>query len=256
MPQIPAPAYVLIHGGGTSGAFWDRLVPLLSSPALAVDLPGRGDKSFDPMTFTIDDGVTSIVDDIRASGLDDVILVAHSSGALFVPGTAAALGARVRHIVLSAAAVPPEGGTGLDAMRDTYRDRVVMGMEAAKRDGWVLRTPGVPEDPETARGSYGGDPLDDDLLAFMVDPARCIQDSMNFYFQPVSWGAVRDVPVTYVKNLRDRPVPPDYQDEMIRRLPNAVDVIELDAGHVPAVTHPEEFAAILDRIAAKEEVAR
>ena len=75
---------------------------------------------------------------------------------------------------------------------------------------------------------------------------------MNFYFQPVSWAAVRDVPVTYLKNARDRPVPPALQDEMIGRLPNPVTVIELDAGHIPAVTQPAAFAAILEDIAATQ----
>jgi pimeloyl-ACP methyl ester carboxylesterase len=208
------------------------------------------------MTFTVDEGVAAILAAVDEAGLDDVILVAHSSGGLFVPGVAAALGARVRHIVLAAASVPPEGGLGLEAMKQSHRERVVMGMEAAQRDGWVLQTPGVPDDPEAARTSYGGDPLDDATLAFMLDPARCIRDSMHFYFQPVSWAPVATVPVTYVKGLHDRPVSPALQDEMIRRLPNPVEVVELDAGHIPAVTHPEQFAAILERIAAQEASAR
>ena len=243
---------MLVHGGGTSGGFWDRLVPLLSLRVLAVDLPGRAGKPFDPMTFTVNEGVASILADVEDAGLGDVILVAHSSGGLFAPGVAAALAPRVRHIVLSAASVPPEGGFGLEAMKPSHRDRVIMGMDAARRDGWVLQTPGPPDDPESARASYGGDPLDDDALAFMLDPARCIRDSMNFYFQPVSWAAVATVPVTYVKGLRDRPVAPELQDEMLGRLPNPVDVVELDTGHIPAVTHPELFAAILERVAAQE----
>ena len=77
------------------------------------------------------------------------------------------------------------------------------------------------------RDSYG-ETLDDETLQFIVDPVRAVKDSMNFYFQPVSWAAVRDVPVTYVKNRHDRPVPVALQDEMIGRLPNPVEVIELD----------------------------
>jgi pimeloyl-ACP methyl ester carboxylesterase len=243
--------FVLIHGGGVSGAFWDRLLPKLGHPALAVDLPGRRDKPFDPMALTVDDCVGSVLADIAASGLGDVILVAHSSGGLFVPGVGDALGPRVRHVVLSAASVAPEGGMGLDCMKASHRDRTVAALEAARRDGWTLTTPGPPDEREQARGAYGGEPLDDDTLDFVVDPVRNVKDSMNFYFQPVgSWKALSDVPVTYVKNLRDRPLPAELQQAMLERLPRAPDVIELDVGHIPAVTHPDLFADILERVAA------
>jgi pimeloyl-ACP methyl ester carboxylesterase len=245
-------AFVFIHGGGASNAFWDRLLPRLQHRALAVDLPGRGDKPSDPMTFTVDEGVRSVLDDIAGAGLDDVVLVAHSSGGLFVPGVAAALDGRVAHIVLSAASVPPEGGCGLDCMKPSHRDRTVAAIEAARRDGWTLRTPGPPEDAEVMRESYG-ERLDDETLAFVVDPVRAVQDSMNFYFQPVSWAAIADIPVTYLKNAHDRPVPPALQDEMIARLPNPVTVIDVDSGHIPAVTQPERFAAVLDAIATDAE---
>src|SRR5262249_21267517 len=110
--------YVFVHGGGASGGFWDRLLPVLDAPAVAVNLPGRAGKPFDPMTFTVDEGVQSAVEDVKAADLpNDLVLVAHSSGGLFVPGITAALAPRVQHIVLSAASVPPEGGLGLDAMK-------------------------------------------------------------------------------------------------------------------------------------------
>jgi pimeloyl-ACP methyl ester carboxylesterase len=237
-----------------SGAYWDRLVPYLRHPAIAVDLPGRAGKPSDPMTLTVDECVGSVVGDVEAAAARgetaDVILVGHSSGGLFVPGVAEALAPRVRHIVLSAGTVPPARGNALDAMKASHRDRVVAAMDAATRDGWVLTTPG-PESPDKVR-AYGGDDLDDDLVTFMTDPVRCVKDSMNFYFQPVSWVPVADVPVTFVKHLRDRPSPPALQDENIARLRDMVRhvrVVEIDSGHIPAVTHPELFAEILDSVA-------
>jgi pimeloyl-ACP methyl ester carboxylesterase len=161
----------------------------------------------------------------------------------------------VRHIVLDAASVPPEGGLGLDSMKASHRVRVVEAMDRARREGWVLQTPG-PEAPDKVRVAYGGDPLPDELVEFLSDPKRCVRDSMNFYFQPVSWAAVGDVPITFVKHLRDRPSPPEMQDELVARLRSMGRdpvVIEIDSGHVPAVTHPAELAEILDTIAKGEE---
>jgi pimeloyl-ACP methyl ester carboxylesterase len=244
-------AYVFVHGGGTSSGFWDRLLPHLDRPALAIDLPGRAGKPFDPMTFTVEEGVRSAVTDVEAAfRTGGLVLVAHSSGGLFVPGMAAALAPRVGHIVLSAASVPPEGGVGLDAMQPKHRERLTQAMDAARRDGWTLRTPPPPEDVEVVRGTYGGKPLDDDLVAFVTDPARWIQDSMNFYYQPVSWAPVAQVPVTYLVQLQDRAVPPPLQREMAARLPQAR-VVEIDTGHAPAITDPELFAHTLREVLAR-----
>jgi pimeloyl-ACP methyl ester carboxylesterase len=242
--------FVLLHGGGASSGFWDRLVPELRRPAIAVNLPGRAGKPFDPMTFSVDEGVRSVVEDVRAAVPADAatVLVAHSSGGLFVPGIAGALAPQVRHIVLSAASVPPEGGLGLEAMKPSHRKRLEAGMDMARRDGWELRTPPPPDDIEQVRVTYGGTPLSDELVEFVVDPTRWIQDSMNIYYQPVHWSAAADVPVTYLKQLHDRAVPVALQEEMAARIPH-VQIVEIATGHAPAITEPELLAGILDGIA-------
>ena len=78
-------SFVLIHGGASSSRFWDLLIPFLELPAFAVDMPGRTGKPADPMTLTVDECVSSMVDDIEPRGLGEVVLVAHSSGGLFTP---------------------------------------------------------------------------------------------------------------------------------------------------------------------------
>ncbi len=239
--------YLLVHGGGTTARFWDRLIPQLDQPALAVDLPGRHQHPADLATVTVDDEVASVLADVATVGLDDpIVVVAHSSGGLVVPGVVAGLGDRVSRIVLSAASVPPEGGCGLDCMQERHRQGVLAGREMAERDGVALTTPGPPADPEAFRRTYGGDPLDDDTLAFVVDPVRCVSDTVNHYFQPVHWSQVPpEVAVTYVLNEQDRPVPVALQEEMIARLPRPPRVIRLDSGHVPPVTDPAGFARLL-----------
>jgi pimeloyl-ACP methyl ester carboxylesterase len=237
---------VLIHGGGTTARFWDRLLPLLDGDVLAVDLPGRADRPADLATLTVDDEVASVVADIGSLRREEPItLVAHSSGGLVVPGVLSALGDRVQHVLLNAALVPAEGGCGIDCMKERHRDGLVLAVAAAEKDGRTITLPGPPADREALRHAYGGAPLDDGTLAFVLDPVRCVEDTVHHYFQPVRWSGVTSARITYVLNERDRPVPPETQELMASRLPAPVTVVRVDSGHLLPVTSPSTFASIL-----------
>lgn len=244
--------YVLVHGGGSTGRFWDRLVPLLDGPALAVDLPGRRGRRGDLASLTVDQEVAAVLADVVAADVTDgLVVVAHSSGGLVVPGVVAGLrdaGRQVDRIVLNAALVPDEGERGIDCLKPRHREGLEWAVADAAATGDAITLPGPPEDPEGFRTAYGGDPLDDDALDFLVDPERCVPDTVHHYFQPVRWSSTRGVPVTYVVNERDRPVAVAHQEEGIARLERLTTlerVVRLDTGHVPAVTEPSSLAAAI-----------
>lgn len=238
--------YLLIHGGGSTARFWDRLVAQLGPDAVAVDLPGRASRPADLATLTVDEEVASVLADVEAEIPEGpVLVVAHSSGGLVVPGVVSGLSGRVVHVVLVAALVPPEGGCGLDCMREHHAAGLKAAAAEAAKAGTPIILPGPPADPESFRLTYGGDPLDDDTLAYMVDPLRCVPDTVCHYFQEVHWSQAADVAVTYVVTERDRPLPVALQEEMLGRLPRRPEVVRIDTGHIPPVTMPAEVAALL-----------
>ena len=102
-----------------------------------------------------------------------------------------------------------------------HAEGLALAIEQARRDGTVITLPGPPDDPEPIRTAYGGDPLDDATLAFVVDPVRFVPDTVHHYFQPVYWSQAAHVPVTYLLNDRDRPIPPALQAEMITQTPQS-----------------------------------
>jgi len=247
-PAAAEPTFLLIHGGCTTGAFWDRVVERLDAPSVAVDLPGRRANPADLVTLTLDDSAASAVADLRAAAPEGpVVVVAHSSGGLVVPRVVDQLGERVVAVVLTSASVPSDGGIGMDCMKASHRGRLEAGLAWARANGERLVAPRV-EDPESLRESYG-ERLDDQTVAYLADPSRSVEDSFNTYQQPVHWSTVR-VPVTYLRAGRDRPVPPDLQDRMIGHLPGEPTVVRGECGHVPAVTRPDEFVELLEAVAA------
>jgi pimeloyl-ACP methyl ester carboxylesterase len=238
--------YVLVHGGATTARHWDLVLPYLDGPAVAVNMPGRLDRPGDLATLTVDEAAASIVQDVQRSVLreaDDLVVVAHSSGGLEVPSIVEGLGSsRVRAVVLNAASVPPEGGNGLDCMQVKHREASLQAIDAAEAAGISITTP-MPR-PEKLKTS-SGEELDDQQHAFVSDPTRNVEDSFNLYLQPVHWSKAAGIPITYVLNLRDRAVPPELQREMAARLPSPSTLIELDSGHLAAVTHPEQLADLI-----------
>jgi pimeloyl-ACP methyl ester carboxylesterase len=229
-------ATVLIHGGGLDRRCWDHLVPLLESPTLAIDLPGRGGHPADLRAVTFDDCARSVRDDIDRAGFEDVVLVGHSLAGCSMPAMVGLLGARVRHLVFVACTVPEPGLSAIDTLDPEVQE--------------LIRSAPQPDEPQTmdpqmARVVLGND-LDDDQFEWCVE--RLVPEAPRLSWDPVDLSPLdRDVSRTWIRTLQDVIVPAAKQ---LRFAANVGDcpVVDIDSGHMCMVSRPAELAGILNRL--------
>ena len=104
------------------------------------------------------------------------------------------------------------------------------------------------------REQYAGHMLGTDLTddtAPVIDDVKLAMgiESLNFMGQTMSWEGVAPLlRRTFVRCLRDPIQPRELQARLIENC-GASAVVDLDAGHTPALDAPEALAAILDEIA-------
>lgn len=237
--QYDVVTFVLVHGGGFSGSCWDAMIPLLDGPALAIDLPGRGENPADLATVSITQFVTGVTDVIVGNDLRNVILVGHSMAGLTLPGVAERVPSRLARLVFVSCVVPPHGKPLADVLGDlspTVRS-------VADRIGDQLVDSRGALHPDFARAMFCND-MDDAQAAYTLD--RMVPEAVGVLGEPVDLtGLTQPIPRTYVSLTQDASIDIAAQQAMIANL-GEVDVIELDAGHMAMISRPAELARILN----------
>ncbi|MGH9033681.1 MAG: alpha/beta fold hydrolase [Acidimicrobiia bacterium] len=226
--------FVLVHGAGLGAWIWERLLQHLPSPALAVDLPGRGANPAPRSAVGMHAAVRSLTAEVADWTEDPVVLVGHSLGAMVALGAASQLGDRVRRVVLVGGGVGRSGASYFAVL--PTRVRIPLRLVTRLR---------IPAPRAAIRRTLCND-LDADTAALVASRTK-LPEPRRMYTEPVSWDAIpASVPLTYVKLLRDRAVSPDLQDRFATNLGRAK-VVTLDTGHLPMLGKPEDLAAVLTR---------
>lgn len=234
------PDLVLVHGGEHAADCWDLVLAELHRQApelrtLAVDLPGHGDKPGDLATATIGEWVESVVADIEAAGLGDVVIVGHSMAGVTVPGVVAKLGSsRVREMILATAFVPPQGLS----IADTLGGPLAVFARHAARIGRPMKIPAP-----AARWAFcnGMTPAQRRLTM-----SKLYAESARIPGEPVDRSTLPDdVPRTWILTTRDRALSVKSQHASITALGGVQEVIPVDACHELMFSHPVRLAEVL-----------
>ncbi|MAG32643.1 MAG: hypothetical protein CL908_17300 [Deltaproteobacteria bacterium] len=222
------PAYVLVHGDSHGAWCWDRLVPILRAApgveaVLAVDLPGHGTREglIAQDRITHQDYVDSVVGDIAAADLSQVVLVGHSLAGITIPQVAHRIPERIQHLVYLTTTNPPLGDCVNDSMKHPLSP-ISRGIDVTEAFCSDL-------DRETSDWLLGN---------LGPQPPGPLEAPIEILSGP------EPIPATYVLCEKDEVLLPAYQLEQARRL--GIDhILRIDSGHSPFASQPEVLAALL-----------
>jgi pimeloyl-ACP methyl ester carboxylesterase len=240
------PTVVLIHGSGHTSLIWDDVVAKLQAPALAVDLPGRRRRPADLTRGTLEASSAAAASDVEAAGVERVVLVGHSSGGLVLPSLAARLGFRVCHLVFVAGLIARDGHSVSEVIAPDDPDGMLVTRDTLRQQYGGTTLGGLSE---------GEAPIVTDLC--VTEDVRTVGsiESLTLMYQPVSWlGVSPSLPRTFVRCLAD-PIQPRPMQARLIDSAGADEVFDIDADHTPAVSRPDELAAIVDEVAARYAVS-
>jgi pimeloyl-ACP methyl ester carboxylesterase len=210
-----------IHGAGDVGWYWHLV---------GAELRGRGHETVAPDLPTEDDSAgLSRYADVVADAIGrraDVVVVAQSFGGYIAPIVAERIGARL--IVLVAGMMPSPGESAEEMFANT---------------GWQ---PEKLEDSSARSVFYHDVPTDvaDEALAH----DRRQSDTPGR--EPWPLPAWPGIPTRFVLCRNDRFFPARWLRPLVRdRL--QIDPDEIESGHCPALSRPQEVAALLERYVAE-----
>jgi pimeloyl-ACP methyl ester carboxylesterase len=230
---------VLVPGAWLGAGAWDAVAARLRAAGHDVHpltLSGLAERATPAAAeVRLADHVADVLDYLAAHDLDDVMLVGHSYAGVVTGQAASSAPERVTHAVFLDANLPRPGL----ALTHGWSERGVrLVRDAIEADGglWAKPEPGDLDEQDLTPGQI------DLLIAQASDhPGRTLFDPAVL---PRPLGALR---ATYVNCLRPDPAPaPDvaaYRDSP------SWNVVDLDTGHWPMYSRPDELADLLDELA-------
>lgn len=223
---------VFLHGAGMGPWVWDRVIQELSTPAVALEIPGRSHSA------TPDNCAAAIAAELDRLGIGPVIVVMHSLAGVLATGLAERLGPRAKRFVFVSAVIPPSGGSFVDALG--FMNRQIL------RVLFKFNPNGLKPSPKMIQHELCNDlePPDTEEVISRYEP-----EMPGLYLTPVT-ATAPIVNATYVKLLKDQSVPPALQDSMIARLDKPL-VREIEAGHLVMLSTPMALANLIQEEAEK-----
>lgn len=249
--------FVLVHGATSDASAWGSIAPFLKAlghRVYAVTLPGHGSDSANLPEQTMS-SYGKYVADFICRLEEPVILVGHSMGGAVISVAGELIPEKICKLVYLAAwmLLPGQSCNHPDTSYEphwfykTSRDGKTVGAEdfyeIDENGNMKLRDRpegfSVPQLYAHTTLEAMPDPLARESIAALYEPV---------YTTPERWGSIRRF---YIECMRDDSITYEVEEKMLKNLPCEL-VYELDTGHRPQVTMPEELCVILHDIAMRD----
>lgn len=234
--------YVLVHGAWHGGWCWKRVVNILRNAGDEVFTPtltGLGERAhLLSADIGLDTHIKDVIGLLEYEDLHDVILVAHSYGAMVISGVAETHASRIQKLINIDAFVPKDG----QWMAQFFTPAAVeIFKERARLEGQGY---GIPSPPPEMFGITSQEDL------AWVRPRVGLQPIKSF-FDPIhlSNHEALQVPHTYIFCK--------HPNSMVEQVANQIradhnwQYLELESGHDAMILEPEKLAAFLQNVAGR-----
>jgi len=237
---------VLVHPAWFGGWCWKKVVPPLRSAGHTVHTPtltGLGERAhLCHPDVSLTTHVEDIVSLIQFEALDDVTLVANSSGGTVITAVASRIPELVARLVYLDAFVPSDGQGTADLVPPDRRAGMEQFVET-EGEGWLMARFSPAPWETTLREVWG---MSDEDVAWVVPRLR--PTPWKHFTEParVRETELRKIPRAYVR-ARVGPFPAPMFDECYRvaQETDGWTAYELDAPHIPYITHPDDVTDLL-----------
>ncbi|NYD67726.1 alpha/beta fold hydrolase [Agromyces atrinae] len=224
--DVDGPSFVLLHGLGMGQRYWSELADRLAETGrvYALDLPGFGDAPEPPEPLDMAASGDFVAHMISEEKLENVVLVGHSMGSQVAVEAAARHPHLVERLVLIAPTVNPHERT------------------AAKQALRMLQDASLSQPRVFAIGAF---------YYLKAGPRWYIKKLRTMLAHHVEETMPRIVDETLViRGEKDRLVPRDWADEVVRLIPHARLVEVRGRGHETMITAGEQVARLIAEFAA------
>lgn len=228
---------VSIHGAGLGTWIWEEVTPHLDIQHRAVSFPGRESERNSTEGLGLDDYADHVRGQIDEWSVENIVLVGHSIGGVVGLTVARELSERVGGFVGLSAAIPSSGGSFLSCYplhKRLFQSETMRLMGTKPPDGMIR---------DSLCHGVSDAQADRVVKEFTPESRRLYTDSCN--------ASVPNIRTLYIKPTEDKVLSSSLQEAMAENL-DADDVVTIDSGHLPMLSHPEAVAdavnEFIDRI--------